>query len=301
MGCSYSRRHSATHRFRRSVAAGAGRRILLLSQVRQQIDLSVRSTQPIVSPNGKRVLYIKLIEQGKNEELWVSDIHGQNPVKLASAVGIGTGLWSPDSSHVSFFATEKKGENNKGYVIGADGSDLVPIESMGENISNISWAADGKTLYVTSLNQSARPAIWKVNSDGTKPEKFLENCYAMESTPDGKYLLGVILSGKETGIYQVSLADKKRIQLLPGVTTFMIRMSSDHQAFLYPVAGRGEILFYRQEWKDGELIGKPKVALKLPFAFPFGFFGNAYDFSPDLSTVVYAKPRGQADLYFLTY
>jgi hypothetical protein len=47
-------------------------------------------------------------------------------------------------------------------------------------------------------------------------------------------------------------------------------------------------------------IGKPQVALKLPFSFPIVYGGNAYDFSPDLSTIVYARPGGQADFYLLT-
>jgi hypothetical protein len=41
----------------------------------------------------------------------------------------------------------------------------------------------------------------------------------------------------------------------------------------------------------------PRVALKLPFAFPLLSGGNGYDdFSRDLSTVVYARPGGHADL-----
>jgi hypothetical protein len=30
-----------------------------------------------------------------------------------------------------------------------------------------------------------------------------------------------------------------------------------------------------------------------------GYAGNAYDFSDDLSTMVYARPGGQADLFLL--
>jgi hypothetical protein len=47
------------------------------------------------------------------------------------------------------------------------------------------------------------------------------------------------------------------------------------------------------------LVGKPQIALKLPFAFPLMYEGNAYDFSPDLSTIVYARPGGHQDLYLL--
>ena len=42
-------------------------------------------------------------------------------------------------------------------------------------------------------------------------------------------------------------------------------------------------------------------ALRVPFALPtFYAGGNAYDFSRDLSTVVYAHPGGHADLYLLS-
>lgn len=48
------------------------------------------------------------------------------------------------------------------------------------------------------------------------------------------------------------------------------------------------------------IVGKPQVALRLPFAFPLVYKGNGLDFSRDLSTIVYARPGGQADLYLLS-
>jgi hypothetical protein len=56
---------------------------------------------------------------------------------------------------------------------------------------------------------------------------------------------------------------------------------------------------YRLPWRDGKLTGPVQVALKLPFSFSIYFSGNGYDFTRDLSTVVYARPGGQHDLYFL--
>lgn len=258
------------------------------------------STQPIISPDGKKVLFLKLIEPFRATELWVSDLDGKNQTKLASAAMMGTGMWSPDSSHVSFFSFENARDQNKGFVSTLDGRNVIQIQGIQGNIQNISWSVDSKTLYVSA---SAGPITrtWKVNADGTGAEKFVDDFYSMEATPDGNYLLGVILSGKNVGIYQVSLNDRKRTALLPGVETFMVRMSNDKKTFLYAVAGRDEILLYKQEWKDGKLIGEPKLALKLPFAFPLQLFGNAYDFSPDLSTSVYARASGQADFYKLSF
>jgi len=66
------------------------------------------------------------------------------------------------------------------------------------------------------------------------------------------------------------------------------------------VASRGQVMIYRQPWREGKLVGPPQVALKVPFVFPLYYNGNAYDFSRDLSTIVYARPGGHADLYFLS-
>jgi len=75
----------------------------------------------------------------------------------------------------------------------------------------------------------------------------------------------------------------------------------DGRSFLYAVSPRGALLIYRQLWKDGKVIGTPQVTLKVPFAFPLMYRGgNAYGFSRDLSTIVYARLGGHADLYLLS-
>ena len=74
----------------------------------------------------------------------------------------------------------------------------------------------------------------------------------------------------------------------------------DGKSFLYAVPSRHDVTIYRQNWQHGELVGQPQVALKLPFAFPLLNAGNAYDFARDLSTVIYSRPSGHADLYLLS-
>ena len=80
----------------------------------------------------------------------------------------------------------------------------------------------------------------------------------------------------------------------------MVYFARDGKSFLYTVASRGEVTIYRQPWRDGKLKGTPQGALKVPFVFPLSYAGNAYDFSRDLSTIVYARPGGHADLYLLS-
>jgi serine/threonine protein kinase/Tol biopolymer transport system component len=261
--------------------------------------VSENATQPTISPNGKRVTYIKIVGQDQ-DELWVSDIDGGNQVKLATSGTFLTTLeWSPDGSQISF-ADTKAGENSA-FLVGADGSGLRQIRGLEGLVGFMIWSADMKTLYISSSKQASKPTVWKADADGSHVERFLDDCcWVMDASSDGKRLLGFWPSGDDLGIYQISVKDKKRILLVPGVATFATHYSPDGNSALYALASRGEVTFYRQALRNDDPVGKPQIALKLPFTFRLFYQGNAFDFSPDLSTVVYARPGGQADLYLLS-
>ena len=109
-----------------------------------------------------------------------------------------------------------------------------------------------------------------------------------------------ITSGEKRGIYGFSVASRTCTTLVPGVVTFGLVRAPDGKSFAYAVPGTRDVTIYRQNWQDGKAVGAPQVALKLPFAFPLIAGGNAYDFSEDLTTVVYARPNAHADLYLLS-
>jgi Tol biopolymer transport system component len=267
-------------------------------RAKESVDLVAEAaSQPIISPDGKRVMYIKLL--GANQtELWVSDLGGGNRIRLASSASLNTGDWSPDSSQLIF--TDDTGGESKGYIVGADGRGLRQIGRVEGLIAGIFWSGDGKSLYISTVMHGSKPTVWKANAEGSNVETFVDGCFAWDDAPDGKYLLASLPFGDEVGIYEIPIADRRCIPLLPGVATFQLRFARDGKSFLYPVATHAEVTFYRQAWRDGKVIGKPEVALKLPFAFPLAYGGNAYDFSRDLSTIVYARPSGQAELYLLS-
>jgi Tol biopolymer transport system component len=264
------------------------------------VDLvSENATSPDISRDGKHVMYIKLLGGDRNE-LWVSDIDGANKVKLATSGNLETGDWSPDSSQLTF--VDFPGGERKGYIVRADGRDLRQIEGTAAVKGWMTWSVDAKTLYMSSEEAGSKPGVWKVNADGSHLEKFLgEGCNVTDASPDGKYLLGALFSGKDAGIYQISIADRQSVALLPGMVAGMVRYARDGKSFLYPVLSRNEVTFYRQAWSGGKLLGKPQIALSLSFAFRSWNEGEAsFDFSPDLSTIVYARPGGQAELYLLS-
>jgi Tol biopolymer transport system component/tRNA A-37 threonylcarbamoyl transferase component Bud32 len=267
---------------------------------KESVDIAAEATsQPIIAPDGKRVMYIKYL--GANQtELWVSDLGGGNKIRLASSGSLATGDWSPDSSQLIF--TDDTGGESKGYIVGANGRGLRKIGRVEGAIGTITWSSDGKSLYISTLGTQAvaRPTVWKANADGSNVERFADGCVAWDAAPDGKYLLASLPYGDEVGIYEIPIFDRKCTPLLLGVATFQLHFAHDSKSFFYAVAAPGEVTFYRQAWRDGKVIGKPEVALKLPFAFPLSYQGNAYDFSRDLSTIVYARPGGQADIYLFS-
>jgi len=267
---------------------------------KQSADLEVENaTQPAISPDARRVAYITFPESNRRE-LWVSDIDGNNRVKLASSEDLSTGDWSADGSQFAF--EDNSHSTGKVYAIGVDDSNLRQMPMSGHTMANAIWGADGKSLYFTGFDKDpAKATTWKASTDGTNLETLVEGCgLLIDSSPDGQYLLFTRFVGEKQGIYEFSFADRKCSPIMPGVSNFQARFSSDGKAFLYTTASRGETIIYRQPWQNGKLVGTAQVAVRLPFVFPQRYQGNAYDFSRDLSTIVYARPGGHADLYLLS-
>ena len=267
---------------------------------KESTDIAEDATGPGISPDGKRVMYVTF-PSTHGSELWVSDIDGGNKFKVATGDGLWTGSWAPDNFHVTF-VDSAPGAGAKAYIAGTDGSGLHQLPQMGGIPNNPVWSPDQKSLYV-SVDEKATTisTVWKWSMDGSNPEKIVDNCALISDIdPGGQYLLGFGRYGEKTGIYEVSTVDKKCVPLLPGVATFGAIFARDGKSFLFAVASRAEVTIYRQPWKGGKTIGASQVALKVPFAFPMNYGGNAYDFSRDLSTIVYARPGGHADLYLLS-
>jgi Tol biopolymer transport system component len=263
--------------------------------------VSEDATQPIISPDGKRLMYITR-PGPQTAELWVSGIDGGNKLKLATGEFLNTGTWASDNFHLSFWE-QVSGANDKGYIVGADGSGLRQLPRTGDNLRNFVWSPDQKFVYVNA-GEKADPTfnVWKWTVGSSNLEKVVDDCgLVIDVDPSGRYLLGVIQSGEKVGIYEVSISERKCIVLLPGTVTSNPTFAHDGKSFFYSITSRGEVTIYRQSWKDRKSIGSPQVALKVPFALPLTYAnGNADDFSRDLATIVYARTGGHADLYLLS-
>jgi dipeptidyl aminopeptidase/acylaminoacyl peptidase len=245
-------------------------------------------------------MYMTIPAKDRNE-LWVEDIDGGNKVKIAPSGILATAMWASDNFHFSF-VSEESGKPTQIHLVGADGSGMRTIEWTHGTVQNVMWSVDGTALYINNVQAISRSfEVWKQGLDGGAAEKLVENCgWAFEAMPGADYLLTEIATGDKRGIYAFSLASRTCTSLVPGVVTFGLVRAPDGKSFAYAVPGTRDVTIYRQNWQNGKAVGAPQVALKLPFAFPLISGGNAYDFTGDLATVVYARPNAHADLYLLS-
>jgi serine/threonine protein kinase len=270
-------------------------------RTKQTTDIaSENASQPSISPDGKRLMYVAQPARDRTE-VWTANIDGSNPVKIATGESLATTTWAPDSFHMAFVVAQS-GATDKPYTVGADGSDLHQIPWSSGAVFTVLWSRDQKTLYISAFEKdSSVPTIWKANPDGSGQEKIGGNCGNIaEISPNGQYLIGAVWAGERTGVYEFSIPERKCIPLLPGAATFQSVFARDGKSLLYAIPSEHEFTIYRVGWQGGKLTGLPQVAVKLPFAVPFSSGGNGYDFARDLSTVVYARRAGQADLYLLS-
>ena len=259
------------------------------------------ASQPTVSRDGKKLMYVTAPSRDRGE-VWVADIDGGNKAKLAEGASIGVASWAPDDAHLIFFS-EEEGKATKFYVVKPDGSDMKTYTAPeGVQVVSVLWSPDEKTFFLDGAKKGSRTsAVWRGGTDGSAMEQLVDDCgIAFDVSPDGKYLLSWVGSSEKRGIYAVSIADRTCSLIAPGVTTFGLNIDRDGKSFLYAVPGKSDVTIYRQKWENGKGIGEPAVAMTLPFAFPLTTGGNAYDFSRDLTTVVYARPGGHADLYLIS-
>ena len=95
-------------------------------RTKQTTDIaSENATQPAISPDGKRLMYVAQPARDRTE-VWTANIDGSNPVKIATGESLATTNWASDSFHLAFVVSQH-GAIDKPYTVGADGSDLHQI------------------------------------------------------------------------------------------------------------------------------------------------------------------------------
>jgi len=262
-------------------------------------------TQPEFSNDSRLVAYLTYPEPGKNE-MWIVDLATNKRVKLASGSAyLETLGFSTDNKRYVYADGPSHDAPNTEvqlFVIDTDGTHPQQLKWSGEWVGFAIWEPGDQTMILGGRDKDGHTAKnWRLFLNGDPPIVLSENCgAAVDISPDRRFLIGTVLWGDNPGIYQYSLAEKKCTKLKSGITTYLTMFAKDGKSFLYSVAEHAETTIWRQPWRNGEAVGTPIPALKLPFALREDYGGNAYSVAPDLSSVVFARPGGYDDLYFIS-
>jgi Tol biopolymer transport system component len=258
------------------------------------------ATQPVLSNDGLHLSYTTTPELGKGE-IWVSDITGNHRQKLASgSSGLETLAWSNDSTKYLF--ADGVGDKLKLFVIDADGTHLHQLPWSGDYVGFAIWEPGDQSIILGGRDDSSREGKnWRILLNDSPAVPFFDHCgMAVDFSPDRKFVITSVLWGEKPGLYQYSIVDKTCTTLKQGITTYLAMYSHDGKSFLYSLASHGQTTIFRQPWHNGIAIGSPVPAFKLPLALREDYDGNAFVVSRDLSSLVYARPAGHEDLYFLS-
>src|SRR5271169_656089 len=140
---------------------------------KQSVDIaSENATQPAISRNGKRVMYITIPARDRNE-LWVADVDGSNKTKLAQGEELATTSWSADDSRLAFLSSSS-GKPSKSYTASPDGSGMRGYDWPADStVQSVLFRTDQKALFVNAWVKGAiAESVFLESLEGTAPEKF---------------------------------------------------------------------------------------------------------------------------------
>jgi TolB protein len=115
------------------------------------------------SPDGKRIIARRVIEEGRNNEVFAMDADGTNAVNLTNDPERYDGwpVWSPKGTRIAFSSGHPNGGDNFIYLMRPDGSGRTRVSGLraGSKFcydTQPAWSHDGKRLAFTRYAPGAR-------------------------------------------------------------------------------------------------------------------------------------------------
>lgn len=165
-----------------SEGSGTGRRSLPT----RLISSSRADHSPQYSPDGRKIVFVS--DRSGNDEIWICDSDGLNPLQLTFFDGPSTGSprWSPDGRHIVF--DSRPASNPDIFVIAAEGGKPQALTTGPPFDMVPSWSHDGRWVYFRS-NRNGSWQIWKVPvSGGAAVQVTQQGAFEALESPDGRLL-----------------------------------------------------------------------------------------------------------------
>jgi Tol biopolymer transport system component/predicted Ser/Thr protein kinase len=178
----FTQKRYDTHIWRLEIPTAGGK-----AKPPQKFIVSTRNDhEPEFSPDGKKIVFVS--DRSGNQELWVCDADGSNPVQLTFLGGpvIDSGMphWSPDSRRLTFGASIEG--HSEVYVLNASGGNPRRMTSNPTGARNPNWSRDGRWI----LFDSATPTygIYKMPAEGGPAVLVAKGGWGPLESPDGKFI-----------------------------------------------------------------------------------------------------------------
>ena len=136
-----------------------------LFQSKDVFDLEY-ATSPAVSPNGKRVVYVRrsnnIMTDGTTSSLWIADADGtSNRPLLSGASNFYSPKWSADGTRLAYLSNVEG--RTQLYVRWMDTGQTALLTNLQSSPSNVTWSPDGSSIAFTmSVPEKGKPLSVKM-------------------------------------------------------------------------------------------------------------------------------------------
>lgn len=146
---------------------------LAVTQLTDNEGLLQYDAQPLVSPNGRYVLFVREIAGGGTDsQLWVCDSDGLNPTQLTAYI-VQNPQWI--TNNLILYADS----SGQLATINRDGSGATTIVPVSTQWSNVS--PDGQLIAYTL--QGPPPELWTIEPDGSNDTKIIADMGTFATLP----------------------------------------------------------------------------------------------------------------------
>jgi tricorn protease-like protein len=157
---------------------------------------------PVISPDGSRILYTASVNSTLDYDVFVMDADGRNRRNLTQSPGQDSqAVWSPDGSRIAFTATGGSSQLDV-FVMNADGSGRVNITNSPTYESAPAWSPDGSRIAFSDRRGDTGLDVYTMAPDGSDVRN-LSNRPGYDDapvwSPDGSAIAYTSSAGSPTG------------------------------------------------------------------------------------------------------
>lgn len=228
------------------VQAGTG-------ETRQLTDNKASDTEPVWSPDGKRIAFVS--DRAGEPDIWLMSADGTGPEQLTKKCGgCHTLRWSPNGKRIAFTGQQ----NGRAQIMAAEVAtgNVTRLTDGTANCLYPAWSPDGKKLSFAFL--PGRKSIYTMTADGNDQAELTDKDGGLDSawSPSGQQLAFTTLVD-EGGwqVFTISADGKNKKQLTTTRNSYGARdpqwsPDGDFISFGELVAGKLQVAVMRADGSD---------------------------------------------------